>query len=188
MQLSPRLIVLPLDTSSIEGEQAAALLARAPFARTLCSLTLSMTSMTGQGLRALLGIPNGGWRCLRLAEVAESALETFSKAELPPTLEKLSLGENIGSPGAAQLAAAPCLAQLKSLWLGEQIDDACIDALRQAPFLPHLQWLQLRGTLQKRSIHRLNEALGVTAKQQNPWKHEEPHTYIWQTNRRPHGV
>jgi uncharacterized protein (TIGR02996 family) len=134
------------------------------------SLTLSGNSVKRDGLRALLrSPPAAGLKelVLRHNELPGQAMAEFGTAHRELKLEVLDLGENpLGDLGPADLALAPCLAELKVLAL-----DRCETQLSGARWLTNAPFVA--------SLRRLNvdynsfapEGLYRLLEKEPPWLH-----------------
>jgi uncharacterized protein (TIGR02996 family) len=117
--------------------------------KTVRALTVSHNDVGRPGLRALLRSPHAGALealALRGARLDGQAMAEFADAPAAPRLEELDLGENVlKDPGAAYVATAPCLRELKALRL-----DRCEIPLsgarslaKKAAFLDGLRFLDV---------------------------------------------
>jgi uncharacterized protein (TIGR02996 family) len=136
----------------------------------LRSLTLSGNAVGQEGLRALLQSPRAtGLKelVLRGNGLTSRAMAEFGAAQAGLKLDALDLGENlIGDVGAADLALAPCLRELKVLQLDRcEILSSGARWLVNAPFVDSLRRLNVNyDSFAPEGLYRLLE-------KKPPWLH-----------------
>jgi uncharacterized protein (TIGR02996 family) len=174
---------LQMNLLELSGARA---VAGSPHLARLTSLVLSDNPIGDLGLHAIVAsdrLPELVRLELRHCDLSDSGIRGLARARMMGQLDELNLAHNhrIGAAGARALAAAPLLAQLRSLDLSAaSMDTSAVKALARSPHLRGLAQLNLSQNLigthgaealvqspyltQLRSLHLWNNPLSAEAK------------------------